>query len=79
MAITNTKVIRLSFSTEGGKTFTITIPNPREDLNQAEVLAVMNTILSGNIFLTASGALTGARDVKVIGTITEDLFDPPQA
>ncbi|EHQ91123.1 DUF2922 domain-containing protein [Desulfosporosinus youngiae] len=79
MTITNTKVIRLSFSTEGGKTFTITIPNPREDLNQAEVLAAMNTIVSGNIFLTSSGALTGIRDVKVIGTITEDLFDPPQA
>lgn len=79
MATTNTKVVRLSFATEGGKTFTITIPNPREDLNQAEVLTVMNTIVSGNIFLTTSGALTGLRDVKVIDTITEDLFDPPQA
>ncbi len=79
MATTNTKVVRLSFTTEGGKTFTITIPNPREDLNQTQVLTVMNTIVSGNIFLTTSGALTGIRDVKVIGTVTDDLFDPPQA
>ncbi|SHI82505.1 DUF2922 domain-containing protein [Desulfosporosinus lacus] len=79
VATTNTKVVRLSFATEGGKTFTITIPNPREDLNQAEVLAVMNTIVSSNIFMTTSGALTGLRDVKVIGTVTDDLFDPPQA
>ncbi|MCO5388352.1 DUF2922 domain-containing protein [Desulfosporosinus sp.] len=79
MATTNTKVVRLSFATEGGKTFTITIPNPREDLNQAEVLTVMNTIVSSNIFLTTSGSLTGIRDVKVIGTVTADLFDPPQA
>ncbi|KJS49974.1 MAG: hypothetical protein VR66_05455 [Peptococcaceae bacterium BRH_c23] len=28
------------FTTEGGKKFTITILNPREDLNQAEVLTV---------------------------------------
>ena len=27
MATTNTKVVRLSFATEGGKTFTITIPS----------------------------------------------------
>lgn len=79
MATTNTKVVRLSFATEGGKTFTITIPNPREDLNQTDVLTVMNTIVSSNIFLTTSGALTGIRDVKVIGTVTDDLFDPPQA
>jgi len=79
VATTNTKVVRLSFATEGGKTFTITIPNPRENLNQAEVLTVMNTIVSSNIFLTTSGALTGIRDVKVIGTVTDDLFDPPQA
>ncbi|AET70176.1 Protein of unknown function (DUF2922) [Desulfosporosinus orientis DSM 765] len=79
MATTNIKVVRLSFATEGGKAFTITIPNPREDLNQAEVLTVMNTIVSENVFQTTSGALTGIRDVKIIDTITEDLFDPPQA
>lgn len=79
MATTTTKVIRLSFATEGGKTFTITIPDPREDVNQADVMTVMNTIVSSDIFLTTSGALTGIRDVKIIGTVTNDLYDPPQA
>lgn len=78
MAKTTSQVVRLSFATEGGKTFTITIPNPREDLNQADVLNVMNTIISENVFLTANGALTGLRDVKIINTITEDLYDPAQ-
>jgi len=78
VATTTTKIIRLSFATEGGKTFTITIPDPREDVNQADVLTVMNTIVSSNIFLTTSGALTGIRDVKIIGTVTDDLYDPPQ-
>jgi hypothetical protein len=39
----------------------------------------MNTIVSSNIFLSTSGALTGIRDVKVIGTVTDDLYDPPLA
>ncbi|AHF10972.1 MULTISPECIES: DUF2922 domain-containing protein [Dehalobacter] len=79
MAITTSKVARLSFATAGGKTFTITIPDPREDLNQTEALAVMNTIVESNIFMTSSGALTGVRDIKVIDTTTDDLYDPPQA
>lgn len=79
MAITTSKVARLSFTTAGGQAFTITIPNPREDLTQTEVMAVMDTIVSSNIFFTSGGALTGVRDVKIIGTTTNDLFDPPQA
>lgn len=79
MAITTNRIVRLSFSTVGGNTFSISIPNPREDMDQSEALAVMNTIVTSNIFLTPSGALTGVRDVKVIDTVTNDLYDPPQA
>lgn len=79
MALTTNKVVRLSFTTAGGKVFSITLPNPREDLVQVEALDVMHTIVESNIFLTPSGALTGIRDVKVIDTRTDDLYDPPQA
>ncbi|MEL1135508.1 DUF2922 domain-containing protein [Desulfitobacterium sp. THU1] len=77
MAITTSKVARLSFSTVGGQAFSITISNPREDLTQAEVLTVMDTIVSSDIFFTSGGALTGTRDVKIIDTTTNDLFDAP--
>lgn len=79
MAVTTSKVARLTFTTAGGKTFAITIPNPRENLQQAEAVAVMDAIIANNIFLTSSGALTGIRDIKVIDTTSDDLFDPPQA
>ena len=78
MALTTSSVLRLTFTTAGGKTFAITIPNPRTDLQQAEVMAVMNSIIANDLFLTSSGALTGIRDIKVIDTSTDDLFDPPQ-
>jgi len=78
MAVTTNKVVRLTFTTAGGKTFSITIPDPRENLNQAEAEAVMDTIIQKNIFLTSSGALIGKRDIKVVGTTTNDLYDPPQ-
>jgi hypothetical protein len=77
MAITTTKVLRLTFSTTGGKTFTISVANPKEDLTKAEVEAVMETIISKNIFLTSGGELSLKRDAKVVGMSTDDLYDPP--
>ena len=78
MAVTTSRVLRLTFTTAGGKTFAITIPNPRVDLQQAEAVAVMDSIIASDLFLTSSGALTGIRDIRVIDTTTNDLFDPPQ-
>lgn len=78
MAVTTNKVLRLTFTTAGGKTYSITIPDPREDLQKAEAEAVMDTIIQKNIFLTSSGALTGKRDIRVIDTTTNDLYDPPR-
>ncbi|KGK82914.1 hypothetical protein DP73_20165 [Desulfosporosinus sp. HMP52] len=79
MAITTNKVVKLTFTTAGGKTFSITIPDPREDLDKAEAEAVMDTIIQKNVFLTSSGELIGKRDIKVVGTTTNDLYDPPLA
>ncbi|AFL99017.1 MULTISPECIES: DUF2922 domain-containing protein [Desulfitobacterium] len=78
MAIATNKILRLSFSTAGGKTFTLTIPNPREDLSQAEILAVMDKMISEDILMTTSGAITGVKDIRVVNTVINDLFDPVQ-
>jgi len=76
MAVITSRVLRLTFTTAGGKTFAITIPNPKVDLQQAEAVAAMNSIIASDLFLTSSGALTGIRDIRVIDTTTNDLFDP---
>ena len=62
MAVTTNKVVKLTFTTAGGKTFAITIPDPREDVDQAQAEAVMDTIIQKNVFLTPSGELIGKRD-----------------
>ncbi|MDO0825742.1 DUF2922 domain-containing protein [Desulfosporosinus nitroreducens] len=56
-----------------------TIDNPKEDLQLTETMTAMNSLIASDIFLTPSGALTGIRDIKVIDTTTNDLYDPPQA
>ncbi|SDI16051.1 DUF2922 domain-containing protein [Desulfosporosinus hippei] len=78
MAVTSNKVIRLTFTTVGGKNFSITLPNPRAGLSKAEAEAVMDTIITKNIFITTGGELAEKRDIRVIDTSTNDLYDPPQ-
>ena len=79
MAVTTSKVARLTFTTAGGSTFAITIPDPKADMQLAEAVAVMNSLIASDLFITPSGALTGIRDIKVIDTTTNDFYDPPEA
>lgn len=79
MAVTTNRTARLSFTTTGGNTFSVTVPQPRADIQLTEALDVMNALIVGGIFLTANGTPTGVRDIKVIETTTNDLYDPPQA
>jgi hypothetical protein len=39
----------------------------------------MDAIIAGNVFNTASGALTGIQNVKIVDTTNNDLYDPAKA
>lgn len=79
MAVTTNRTARLTFTTTGGNTYSLTVPQPRENILLAEAMTVMNTLIAGGIFLTTNSTLTGIKDIKVIETTTDDLYDPPQA
>lgn len=79
MSISNEKILRLTFATAGGGTFVITIPNPKEELTSdpANAVAMMEALVQDDIVLASTGALTGIRDIKIIDTTTNDLYDAP--
>ena len=79
MSVSTNRVIRLSFTTVGGKTYSLSLPNPKASLSKAEAEAAMDVVLSKNIFITTGGELVGKKDIKIIDTSTDDLYDPPQA
>lgn len=79
MATTTSKVLRLTFENAGGSAFSITLPEPREDLTTTEIEAAMDLIIDRNIFSTSGGDLTAKRDIKIVDTTTNDLYDPPTA
>ncbi|KUO74916.1 MAG: hypothetical protein APF81_08160 [Desulfosporosinus sp. BRH_c37] len=77
MASVTKKVLRMTFNNALGNAVTITLANPKTDLTAAQVETVMDQIITKNIFLTSGGDLISKRDVKIINTTTDDLFDPP--
>lgn len=79
MASTTKKVLRMTFNNAAGNAVTITLPQPKASLTAAEIEAVMDQIIAKNIFLTSGGELISKRDIKIVDTTTDDLFDQPGA
>ncbi|MDK2887888.1 Protein of unknown function [Desulfofundulus australicus DSM 11792] len=76
MAITTTQTLRMVFKNESGSNFTISLDNPRDNITAAEIEAVMDLIISKNVFQTGGGALVSKQDVQIVDRTTNDLYDP---
>lgn len=79
MATTTQKVLRMSFSNAAGGSVTMTLPEPRPDVTALEIEAVMDQIIAKNIFTSSGGDLISKRDIKIVDTTTNDLYDLPVA
>jgi len=66
-------VMRFLTSIEG-KYFTLTVDDIRADesgvptVTEAEVNALMDLVITNNIFASANGSLTGKKDAKIVST-----------
>ena len=58
-------ILTMIFTTEGGKSTTLSINKIKQDITQSEVLTLMDLIISKNIFITDSGALVGKGSAKL--------------
>ncbi|AEG16844.1 MULTISPECIES: DUF2922 domain-containing protein [Desulfofundulus] len=76
MAVTTTQTLRMVFKNQSGSNFTISLDNPRDNVTAAEIEAVMDLIISRNVFLTGGGALVSKQDVQIVDRTTNDLYDP---
>ncbi|HHY27842.1 MAG TPA: DUF2922 domain-containing protein, partial [Desulfitobacterium dehalogenans] len=52
MGLSTRKIARLVFTTAGGGTFTITLPDPREDVQVTEIVAAMESLITSDIYMT---------------------------
>lgn len=75
MATTTKKVLRMSFTNALGSSVSITLPEPKVDLTAVQIEAVMDQIIAKDIFLSTGGSLLSKRDIKIIDTTTDDLYE----
>lgn len=68
------KKLVMSFLTAKGATSSMTIDEPKEGLTEAEVRAVMDSIITENIFNTSKGDLTEIKSAQIITTTEEVLI-----
>lgn len=62
----------MTFKNTVGNSFTLTIDDPREDLEESEIIAAMNLIKEKNIFLPKGYDITECVSAKVIDTTTTE-------
>ncbi|HOA34877.1 MAG TPA: DUF2922 domain-containing protein [Bacillota bacterium] len=69
------RTLQMIFFNEEGRNVTISVPDAREDIQAAEVEAVMENILQRNIFLTTGGEISGLNKAQVVSRDVETLVE----
>ncbi len=67
------KVLQMTFATQEGGTLRISVGETREDLTEAEVKAVMDTVVSSNVFETSKGVVVGKARAYLVTQESEEL------
>jgi hypothetical protein len=65
----------MKFKTVGGRTSTLVVDEPKEDITEAEVRAVMEDVIAKNVFNTKSGDLVETVSAEVITTTEQVLVE----
>lgn len=68
------KKLELQFKNFEGKTTTISIDDPIEPVEAANVSAAMDTIISANIFTSKGGDLVAKKGARVVERNVEDVI-----
>mgnify|MGYP000922292251 CR=1 FL=1 len=68
------KKLVMSFLTAQGATSSMTIDAPKDELTEPEVRAVMQSIITENIFNTSKGDLAEIKSAEIITTAEEVLI-----
>lgn len=67
------RTLQLIFLNESGTRVTVSIPDPREDLLQAEVEVAMDEIIAADVIVSNGGGLVSKVAARVVSRETEDL------
>lgn len=70
------KQIEMQFINEEDKTVTISLEDPIEPVNPADVIAAMDTVIAENSFTSSGGDLVSKKGARIVErTVTEIEID----
>ncbi len=73
------KVLRMTFTNALGAGASYSVVNPVAGLTAATVQSFMDLAIAKNIFSSTGGDLVSIKDIAIVDTTTQDLFDAPVA
>ena len=65
--------LELEFKDEGGKKFSLSLDEPREDVADIEVKEAMDSIIEKDIFHTPNGDIVLSVAARIITTTVEEI------
>jgi hypothetical protein len=65
-----TKRLIMTFVTTLGRTISLSIDDPREDVTEAEIKTFMDLVVDKNIFAPYDSEIASAKDAKIVVTDT---------
>ncbi|MGL4912952.1 MAG: DUF2922 domain-containing protein [Romboutsia sp.] len=63
----------MTFMTEYGRKVSLFVTDPREDITEAEIKAVMDLIVEKNIFAPSGEDIVSAKEAKIVQTETTEF------
>lgn len=66
--------LEMTFRNEADNRFTLSVQDPKPDLTPQEVQAVMEQVVTGNVFASSGGDLTGIVSARIVSRTVEELF-----
>ncbi|MGL5711973.1 MAG: DUF2922 domain-containing protein [Paraclostridium sp.] len=63
----------MTFMTEFGRKVSLFVTDPREDVTEAEIKAVMDLIIAKNIFAPSGENIVTAKEAKIVQTETTEF------
>ena len=68
------KTLQMLFTNEEGRTVTISVVDPKDNLTEAQVAAAMQTLLEKNVFISTGGALVAVVGARIVSRGVEPIF-----
>lgn len=67
------KNLEMKFNTANGKTLTVTVSEPKENITAAEVATSMQTIIDQDVFHNEGFALVSMNQARIVERIVSEL------